>query len=194
MSEFGTEPGKVSGFGEIKKASKINTQDPEATKSSDGIENVSTPLNTAPDPDKVNLEPKISDKPGFNPSSTQDGRVDRKNEGGISKSQSTGITGMSDKDHGSIIEPMVGDIPDKYELTGFTVSYLVPGTRDIQSQEVRTFFDKLDEAKASINGRKYMHKMKNGSIIESDINRGMPSISINDVMKCEYSDETWRRV
>ena len=191
MPELGSQFGKVSGAGQIIKKSDLSDADRAAVEA---IKEASVPAPEGavePRDDEV-PEPKISDKPGFNPNTVQDARVSKEEEGGISKSETTGITGMSESIKTGILLPYKGDLKDKYELTGFTASYTVPGTNDIQSQEIRIYYDKLDVAKESINGSVYTHIL-DGEKLECKITRGMPCISINDVMKCEYIDGEWRR-
>jgi len=208
MSNIGPGPGKVTGHGEITKANATTPPPdldvvkpeeptkPEASVEKDEVANPSADSEVDEPEKEEKLEPKISDKSGFDPNIIQDGRFDNKeSEGGVTRAKSTGVTGLSNSTStpDGVIKPIVGDMPDMYELAGFTVSYKIEGTKDISSQEVRTFFNTIVEAKAAVDGKKYFHHLKD-KMIEAEITRGMPCIAINDVMKCEYIDGAWRGV
>lgn len=191
--QVSSKAGKIAGTGQVVKAKKAEDQDKKETgnknKESIPAEDRAAMQGSMPE------EPELSDaqKPEFNENIVVDARVDQEKEGGVSKAKSTGMAGLSDSSH-AVFKISEDYLKDKYELTGFTVMYTLPGTKDIHSEEVRVYFDSLDQAKDAIKDGKYIHKEKNADTpVEMEITRGAPTISVNEVMKAEFIDGQWRR-
>ena len=133
-----------------------------------------------------------SEKPEFNKDTVQDIRTTEKVEGGISAARSTGITGMSNEAPKTSVHAFQDYKENKFELSGFSASYTLPGTKDIVSQEIRVFFDDIESAKESVKNGKYYHK-HGDEIIEMNITLGSPIICANEIQRLMQVDGEWRR-
>ena len=141
-----------------------------------------------------------SEKPGFNPHALQDARVDNRIEGGIARPQTTGPN-KTDGDaakEGSQIKPAgtPGDITNKYEVSGFSVSYEEKKGQGLISVEIRDYFDDIETAQASVNGDKYLMPIAGGGNKVVLISHGAPKISYQEREIYEYLNDknAWRRV
>lgn len=78
---------------------------------------------------------------------------------------------------------------NKYEITGFSIQYQPKGSKGIASEEVRDYYDSLDESIQRFNNDTYLKP--DGTI--SRISRGGPVICFNDRQIMEYINEMWRK-
>ena len=102
---------------------------------------------------------KISDRPRFDAQAVADPKKDDDDEGGILPYASTKFNSQSAE--GSQFHP-IGTNKDelnskgKYEISGFKIQYIPKGQVATVSEDVRDFFDTVDEAIVRINGNKYI--------------------------------------
>ena len=178
--------GKIEGYGKIIKAKKIPEENPEIAENAKPIE--------AKESDTLEL--KQSNLKEFDDNQIADPRKNSKVEGGRSIARSTGVSGLS---QASAPSEKLGIIQKEqknmYELGGFTASYTIPGSTDISSSDVRVYFKNYQDAHAAVKGDKYTHKvMATGDVLEMTITKGMPEISVNEILKFKYIEETWERI
>ena len=81
-----------------------------------------------------------------------------------------------------------------HDARGFKIQYKLPNSKDVIGEDVRDFYDTIEEARNSIvEDGIYNKKLKDGSIVRSSITMGAPIICFGDVQKLEYISGTWRR-
>jgi len=137
-------------------------------------------------PDKFTENPELteSNKPGFDPGTLQDPRMDEKVEGGIARPQTTGphkTDGDAGKE-GQQIKPRKPpeDKGNKFEMAGFTVSFEEKPGQGLVSVEITDYFDDVETAQASVNGDKYLMPLAEGGFKIVTISSGAPKISYQE--------------
>ena len=191
--------GVIKGAGEVIKKSileEVVDGSPEVKEDvinlEEEVEKVSTPIVEEDNVIEKQTELPISEKEPFNPNLSQDARVSDDNEGGIVPNTTTGATGMSGTSQARIDEEKRNN--DMFELGGFKIQYKLPNSKDVIGEDVRDFYDTIEEARNSIvEDGIYNKKLKDGSIVRSSITMGAPIICFGDVQKLEYISGTWRR-
>ncbi len=136
-----------------------------------------------------------SKKAGFDDREVQDARLDREDEGGVTKPQTTGPmklpSGDASQEGGQIKHGHLADSSkDSYEVSGFHVE--VPTSGGVVSQQITQNFYDLETAKASINGDRYL-RPEQGGFRACRITRGAPIICYNERQILEYINGRWRR-
>ena len=123
-------------------------------------------------------------KPDFDANQVADARKDHEIEGGVSKSKSTGATGLSEappKD-GVVLFEKEQDNP-LFEIGGFEVSYKHDKNDGIVSGKVRRYFKDFDEVEAAFKNGKYIC-----NDIEMDITLGVPEVYVNEILRYVYKN------
>lgn len=136
-----------------------------------------------------------SDKPGFDDKEIQDARVDREDEGGVTRPQTTGPMklpgGDAAQEGGQIKHGHLADsAQDAYEVSGFHVE--VSSATGMVSQQITQNFPDLETAKASVNGEIYLRPQQ-GGFKACKIIRGAPIICYNERQILEYINGVWRK-
>jgi len=138
----------------------------------------------------------LSNKPGFDPTDTQDARRDGNQEGGIARNRTTGNQFHSHgKPEGAQLRPSEStpDYSKMFEVSGFTVSFeKVQGQGNV-NVEIRDHFVDIETAMASVNGEKYLMPIPQTGFKVVEIVSGAPTISYQDRVMYEYINGKWRR-
>jgi hypothetical protein len=137
------------------------------------------------------VELKRSHKKGFDPNSTINAvHADGDNEGGVLANR---MAVPQDAEGNQFVAPGSNteeiETKDKYEITGFSIQYQPHGSKGIASEEVRDFYDTMDEIIKRVKADSYMKP--DGNI--GRISRGAPVICFNDRQIKEYINEEWRK-
>jgi hypothetical protein len=137
----------------------------------------------------------------FNPNQIQNALFDSELEGGVSRTRSTGMTGIGDSvplkgGDGSVYFPEperdVSAIKGMYEVGGFTVQYEPKQGEGLISIQIHNYFPDLETAMASVTDNRYMMPMKQWYKV-ARISLGSPIICLNERQIYEYIDGKWRR-
>lgn len=126
----------------------------------------------------------------FDADQIADPRKDELIEGGISKSRSTGATGLSEaspKDGVVLFEKE--QEASVFEIGGFEATYKHKDNDGVVSGKVRRYFRTLDEVKRAFVDGKYIC-----SDIKMDITLGVPEVYVNDILRHVYKDGKLVRV
>jgi hypothetical protein len=141
-----------------------------------------------------------SSKPGFDPNSLQDARRDGDREGGVARPMTTGpqkTDGDAAKE-GSQIKPtgIPADTTNKFEVSGFSVSYEETKGQGLVSVDITDYFDDIETAQASVNGDKYLMPRAGGGFKVVNIVSGAPKITYQERELYEYMNtkNAWRRI
>ena len=129
----------------------------------------------------------------FDVNTIGNGLEDSAKEGGTSIARSTGESGMSNARRPGEGVGFNGGGGGPFELSGFSVRYDVPGTKDVASVEVSVSFGSMESAQGAIKGNQYVHITPNAFVILCDIIKGAPVICVNDIEKCKYVEGAWVR-
>lgn len=135
----------------------------------------------------------------FNPGTVQDALKDSNNEGGIISNKSTGpmiSDGDASKDGFQDKSNKSDDGNDKkYRLYGFVIQYLFQAESSAMvTKAVSDFFDDLETATVSVNGKKYLMPTVNNGFKIVNIVSGVPEISYQDQRIYRYLNDRWERV
>jgi hypothetical protein len=131
----------------------------------------------------------------FNPGTVQSALDDESVEGGIISNKSTGpmiSDGDASKEGFQFQGAKEEEVQDKYRVYGFTVQYR---TEDgsLVTRPVSDFFNDLEIATVSINGKKYLMPMVDMTYKVVNIVSGVPEISFQDQRIYRYSDGVWTK-
>lgn len=139
---------------------------------------------------------KDSASPGFNQSEVQDARKDGGDtEGGVARPATVRFSGPSSSvgdgyQTGSKTEKI--DI-NKFEVSGFTVSFEPVQGAGMVNTNVNVFFDDVESAKVSVNGSVFLYPYK-GSFKVARITSGAPTINHKERAIMQYLNGVWKTI
>lgn len=81
-----------------------------------------------------------------------------------------------------------------FELYGFSVSFIVPGTKaELAGSRVRVYGKTLADLTLAVQGREYTHTFEDGTKLVCRITEGLPRIAYDEVEKLVMGDAGWAR-
>ena len=119
-------------------------------------------------------------------------------EGGVYTAQGTNaLAGDGDANTEAAQAISLEDKDDKqnmFELYGFSVSFIVPGTKNqLAGSRVRVYAKTLAELTLTVQGNVYTHVFADGSKLECRITEGKPRIAFDECEKLVAGDKGWER-